>query len=214
MQSDRHVRCNVNDSTSISSVVCSAYYEPLFIQNSFIHLRLNFNFNLAMFLVTIIETCYAFGVMFIVCELFQRINLAFDECNEMVDQLDWYLFPAKIQQMLPIIIHFTQQPCEIKCFGSAVCDRDTFKYVSTIIEPRRHVELLIIGQARPFNQSNLSFSGDQDGILLFHNASSNFPIKVSKTTDFVNIPNGQELAPFLFPPLFKHVFKLNNSTDH
>lgn len=80
--------------------------------------------------MTTIETTYAFSVMFICCELAQRISVAFDECSEMVDQLDWYLFPAKIQRMLPTILNFTQQPIEIKCFGSTACDRETFKSVS------------------------------------------------------------------------------------
>lgn len=61
----------------------------------------------------------------------QRTNLAFDECSQMVDQFNWYLFPSKIQLMMPLILNFTQQPFEIKCFGRAACDRETFKYVST-----------------------------------------------------------------------------------
>lgn len=47
----------------------------------------------------------------------------------MINQFDWYLMPADIQRMLPIIVNFAQQPVYIVCFGSAACDRDTFKYV-------------------------------------------------------------------------------------
>lgn len=67
--------------------------------------------------------------MMIACEIGQRVNNAFDECSEMVDQLDWYLFPAKTQEILPIIINFAQQPIVFYCFGSAAAIRDTFKYV-------------------------------------------------------------------------------------
>ena len=76
-----------------------------------------------------IQVTYAFGVMFVACELGQRLNLAFDECNDMIDQFNWYLFPAEIQRMLPLILNFMQQPVEIKCFGSTALDRETFKYV-------------------------------------------------------------------------------------
>lgn len=88
--------------------------------------------NLVVLLMTMIETFYAFGVMFISCELAQRINLEFDECRAMVNQFDWYLFSEEIQRILPLILNFMQQPFEINCFGSATCDRETFKYVSII----------------------------------------------------------------------------------
>lgn len=82
-----------------------------------------------MLLITIIEAMYAFGVVFISCELGQRSTNDFEECSEMIEQLDWYLFPAEIQRMLPIIINFAQQPIVFYCFGSAACSRDTFKKV-------------------------------------------------------------------------------------
>lgn len=88
--------------------------------------------NLAAFSITMIEAFYAFGLLFMACELCQRAIVVFDECSEMVDQLEWYLLPTKIQRMLPLILHFNQQPIEIKCFGSAACNRETFKYVSVV----------------------------------------------------------------------------------
>lgn len=77
-----------------------------------------------------LEFVYAFGGLFIACELGQRFTLAFDECSEMVDQFDWHLFPTEILRMMPLIFKFTQQPFEIICFGSNAADRDTFKSVS------------------------------------------------------------------------------------
>lgn len=87
--------------------------------------------NLAVLLKTILEVIYPFGVLFTMCELAHRYIQAFDECDEMVDQFDWYIFPVKIQRMMPLILNFTQQSNEIKCFGSAACNREAFKYVST-----------------------------------------------------------------------------------
>lgn len=86
--------------------------------------------NFALLLLTMIQTCYAFGILFIACEICQRVNLAFAECNDMINQFKWYLFPANCQRMLPFIICLAQQPVNIRCFGSAQCDRETFKCVS------------------------------------------------------------------------------------
>lgn len=114
-----------------------------------------------------IETCYGFGSLFIFCEMGQRINLAFAECSEMADQFDWYLFPTKIQRMLPMIFRFTQRPLEIVCFGSTACDRDTFKLVNEYTYSLirfKSIHLTII--------SILFLLGDQQSVLVFHGAAS------------------------------------------
>lgn len=94
-----------------------------------------------------VQILYSFIVMLISCDLGQRINLAFDECGEIIDQFDWYRLPIEIQRILPIIINFAQQPVDIKCFGSAACDRDTFKFVimtKSIDLIRRSIHFLLI----------------------------------------------------------------------
>lgn len=93
---------------------------------------MNHSENLLVLLVTMLQVLYAFGVMFIACELSQRLNIAFNDCNDIIVQFKWYLLPAEIQRLLPLIIHFSQRPVEVKCFGSTTCDRETFKYVSKI----------------------------------------------------------------------------------
>lgn len=118
-----------------------AFYASNFLGLIPFFFQLHHSDNLAVLLITMIQTFYAFSVMLIACELGQRINIAFDGCAEMINQFDWYLLPAKIQQMLPLIINFAQQPVIIKCLGSAACDRETFKYVSvmkSIIQPQHH----------------------------------------------------------------------------
>lgn len=80
--------------------------------------------------------------MAIACELSQRINLAFDECNDMIEQFEWYLLPAEMQRMLPFIMHFAQQPIHINCFGSTAYGRGLFKYVSSKITILVHDKLM------------------------------------------------------------------------
>lgn len=94
--------------------------------------QLHLGDNLAMLMMTIFEVVYSFGILFIACEICQRNNLAFNECNEMTEQCKWYSFPMKIQRMLPLILNFMQQPVEIKCFGGLACERETFKHVRRI----------------------------------------------------------------------------------
>lgn len=77
-----------------------------------------------------VEVFYSFGVLFIVCELGQRVNLAFAECSAAIDQFEWYQFPTEVQQILPMILNNSQQSVAIICFGSTNCDRETFKDVS------------------------------------------------------------------------------------
>lgn len=59
----------------------------------------------------------------------QRFSNAYEEIDDVIDQMDWNYLQLEMQQMMPIIIVNTQQPAFIKCFGSMVCSRETFKKV-------------------------------------------------------------------------------------
>lgn len=86
------------------------------------------------FLMLCIEACYSFGFVFVICEVCQRVSLAFDDLNDRVFEFDWYLFPAIVKKMLPTIMLFAQQPIIFQCFGSFSCSREAFKQVSSLIE--------------------------------------------------------------------------------
>lgn len=86
--------------------------------------------DMAELLGTMIEVIYSFGVLFITCEVCQRSSQSLGESSDLIDQFEWYLFPAEIQRMMPMILQFTQQPFELICFGSTACNREAFKYVS------------------------------------------------------------------------------------
>ena len=80
-------------------------------------------------MITAFYTFYAYGTVFAICELSEHVGNLFNKINDIFGQLDWYLFPEKIQKMLPIVLAMTQQPIEIGCFGSIACTRETFKKV-------------------------------------------------------------------------------------
>ena len=82
-----------------------------------------------MLLVPIIELFWAFGLVFITCELAGRIANEFDDIDSLIDQFDWYLFPLNVQQQLTIIMACSQQSIGFECFGSVKCNRETFKNV-------------------------------------------------------------------------------------
>lgn len=65
-------------------------------------------------------------------ELGQRFSNSFENVDNVFDQLDWYLFPIRIQRLVPMAIMNVQQPVEIKCFGNILCCREQFKKVSSI----------------------------------------------------------------------------------
>lgn len=82
-------------------------------------------------MVMLTFACAAFGLLFFTCEVGQRFSDEFDDICDVIEQFNWYAFPAQVQRMLPIIILAAQQPVAVECFGSIMCLRDTFKSVST-----------------------------------------------------------------------------------
>lgn len=72
---------------------------------------------------------YGFGFVFIYCEAGNQIAGKFDEVDEAFYNLEWDIFPEKIQKMMPIILHVTQQPVQLKAYGNFECSRNTFKKV-------------------------------------------------------------------------------------
>lgn len=72
---------------------------------------------------------YAFGMVFIACELGHRASNEFDDIYEVVDAFEWYLFPDELKKIHAIIISSVQRPVNIEFFGNISCSRDTFKGV-------------------------------------------------------------------------------------
>lgn len=83
--------------------------------------------------VQLFETIWAFGLVFIACELAGGMANGLDEIDEMIGQFNWYSFPIELQQQLPFVILNAQQEFGFVCFGSALCNRETFKKVSKIL---------------------------------------------------------------------------------
>lgn len=67
--------------------------------------------------------------VFAMCELGERVRMAFDEIRISIDQLKWYLIPKRARKMLPVILILSQEPIGFTIFGSILSNRITFKEV-------------------------------------------------------------------------------------
>lgn len=72
---------------------------------------------------------WALNLVFAACECVQRFTDAFGEINDVIDQLDWYLYPVEIQRLLIPIMMNAQKPVTINFFGSITCCREQFRKV-------------------------------------------------------------------------------------
>lgn len=84
--------------------------------------------DLPLFILITMGT-FTFALVFIVCELGQRMCDAFDGIGSTIDQWDWYVFSVELKRMLPMIMANLQRPVEMECFGSITCGREVFKNV-------------------------------------------------------------------------------------
>lgn len=80
--------------------------------------------------VSMFYALYGFGIIFVICELGQRLTNAYGQIAEEIENFEWYSFSHELQRMLPIILVVAQQPIELECFGGITGIRETLKKVS------------------------------------------------------------------------------------
>lgn len=83
-----------------------------------------------MLFENVCEVFWSFGGIFFYCECGQWISESFEEIDDEVDRLNWYLLPVEINRMLPAIMANVQRPVELACFASISCGRESFKKVN------------------------------------------------------------------------------------
>lgn len=124
--------------------------------------------------VIIIFVSYGFGIIIIICEFGQRMTNAFEQIDNKTGKFKWYLFPRKLQRMLLIILIKTQQPVELRCFGSVSATRENSKKVSFDLSS------FIIASRTIFNSvfSFINcFSDIQGSILIFYNYAQIYKVE-------------------------------------
>lgn len=129
-----HLQCNV-DASNKNGYTCNGLEDFKPLQKLYSHFDMHsFQSNLAndsLLLITIavLDMCISFGITYIICEIGQQITNAFEEIEDVIGQIDWYLFPIEFKRMFPMFVNAAQQPMEIACFGSVPCSRGTYKKV-------------------------------------------------------------------------------------
>lgn len=92
-----------------------------------------------LLLISIHNMFWAFTLVFVACELGERVRNEFDCVRFLVDQLKFHLFPHKLRKLVPTITINAQNPVEFKCFGSISCSRESFQKVCAIKYTHAHI---------------------------------------------------------------------------
>lgn len=75
------------------------------------------------------ELLWSFGLVWIFCNLCEKLTTAFEEVCGAFDLLDWYFYPPKMTKILPVMIMNAQRRVVVECFGKISCSLETFKAV-------------------------------------------------------------------------------------
>lgn len=119
------------------------YSESLHDPRSNFHPSLQFqsqNTNNWIVLVSVIFNLFwTLALIFVPCEIGERMKSEFMKLNFTIGQFDWYSFSYVSQKILPVIIINAQQPVSIEWFGSLSCVREVFKKVCHSINYRDRI---------------------------------------------------------------------------
>lgn len=90
----------------------------------------NFNhYFTQLMLLLIYETFVSFALLFLFCELGERVGNGFNGISNMFDEFDWHLLSIENQKNLPTILAMAHIEMQFCCFGSICCVRETFEKV-------------------------------------------------------------------------------------
>lgn len=73
---------------------------------------------------------YAFSNIFAYCEMGERISGSFGEIENLVNEMDWHLFPIQTQRLMLMLLMGTQRSVKFMGYGNFPANRITMKSVS------------------------------------------------------------------------------------
>lgn len=80
---------------------------------------------------SVILMFWSFMQMFIICNYGEHVNSEFEELSDTLYECDWYEFPRKLQNDVPLIMLVTQKPV-LRGSGDIPCSREGFSEVRSI----------------------------------------------------------------------------------
>lgn len=90
--------------------------------------------DLLIFVVPLLNMLWVLFLLFVACELGERVSNEFDGFDDDVSALNWYRFPKKIWRVVPMIMTDTQKAVRLNCFGKNItCTREIYQKVSAIL---------------------------------------------------------------------------------
>lgn len=95
-----------------------------------LHFQMHDEMNLITLSLALADILCAIIVVFVGCELGQRLSNAFEEIIDEFEKFHWYLFPIGINRSLPMLMSEAQAPVEMEVFGSITCCRPVMNFVS------------------------------------------------------------------------------------
>lgn len=141
---------------------------------------------MAVYVGSFFEMLWALNIVFISCELAERVTNVFDEIMDVIGQFNWYLFPIELKQLLPTAISNAHREIGIECFGSVLCNRKTFKIVSGIemnnsnIGPKQRINILF------------PFSGGPSSIFIFYGSARIYEMNIESQSWCAQLKNGRQ----------------------
>ncbi|XP_031636515.1 odorant receptor coreceptor-like [Contarinia nasturtii] len=122
-----------NDLSDIYDIIITGYYlwSLITICTTLLVIRVMMLNNGKMMDILFASTMifWAFIQMFYICDLGENVTTYFSQIEDKIYSCDWYLFPMKIQKLLPIVLMSGEKPVIIQGFANLKCTRDAFKKV-------------------------------------------------------------------------------------
>lgn len=145
---------NWNGISSVFSFVNTSQFEEELIWFNFWFFQRKFQSNDAenfvVYAIPTYQMLWAFGLIYLSCELAQMVTNGFADICDVIDNFDWYLLPYKQRRMLTIILMNAHQPVYLECFGSFSCNRNSLKKVN-----RNNFKQIINSLSSSINKSTL-----------------------------------------------------------
>lgn len=76
-----------------------------------------------------LQLFWGYAVIFIFCELGERLTQEYDKLYDVICEFNWYAYPLKVQRILPIAFAGAQDQIILQGFGNCLCTREAFKNV-------------------------------------------------------------------------------------
>lgn len=82
-----------------------------------------------MLVTPVMLLLWTYVLIFIFCELGERVSTEYNRILDEIEQSNWYSLPMELQRMFPFVIIIAQEPTILHGFGNCLCTRESFKNV-------------------------------------------------------------------------------------